>query len=214
MYLKVVACDMKKFIIPKIIRYIKNNTNYNNTKLKEIEYGIISIYLTISKIFIILVLSLVFNIFREVIIFMLIFNILRTTGFGLHATKSWICLISSILMFIGLPLICMYISIPIYIKLIMGIIGIFLMYKNAPADTKKRPIVSKKKRLILKLISTILAVIFSVSSIVIKSEFLSNCLIFGLMLENILISPFTYKLFKLPYNNYITFLKNHPEYLK
>ena len=86
------------------------------------------------------------------------------------------------------------------------------MYKNAPADTKKKPIINKKRRFILKLISTILAIIFSISAIIINNNFLSNCLIFALILENIMIAPTTYKIFKLPYNNYITFLKEHPDF--
>ena len=88
------------------------------------------------------------------------------------------------------------------------------MFKNAPADTKKRPIVNKKRRLVFKIISTILAIIFSISAIIIKNKFLSNCLIFALVLENAMISPIVYKIFKLPYNNYITYLKEHPEFVK
>ena len=145
---------------------------------------------------------------------MIIFNILRTTGFGLHATKSWICLLSSTLIFIGIPLLSIYIKLNLYIKILIGIISIVFMFKNAPADTKKRPIVNKKRRLILKMISTILAIIFSISAIIINNGFLSNCFIFALIVENILIAPLTYKLFKLPYNNYITFLKEHPDFAK
>lgn len=203
---------MKKFAVNKIMNYIKKNTNYNDIKLKEIEYGIVSIYITISKIIVILILSLILGIFKETLTFMLFFNILRTTGFGLHATKSWMCWISSIIAFIGTPLICKCISLNTYVKIIICIIGIILMYKNAPADTKKKPIVNKKRRFILKLISTILAIIFSISAIIINNKFLSNCLIFALILENILISPITYKIFKLPYNNYISFLKEHPDF--
>lgn len=205
---------MKKFIIAKCMNYIKNNTDYDEIKLKEIEYGIVSIYLTFSKIIIILILSLILGIIKEVIVFMIFFNILRTTGFGLHATKSWICLLSSTLTFIGIPLICKYIQINIYIKVLICVISIILMCKNAPADTKKRPIVSKKRRLTFKILSTILAIIFSISAIIIKNNFLSNCLIFALILENIMISPISYKIFKLPYNNYITFLKEHPDFSK
>lgn len=203
---------MKKFIVNKIMNYIKQNTNYDNVKLKEIEYGIVSIYITISKIIVILMLSFILGIFKEVLIFMLFFNILRTTGFGLHATKSWMCWISSIITFIGIPLICKYIFLHIYIKVVICILGVIFMYKNAPADTKKKPIVNRKRRLILKLISTVFAIIFSISAIIINSNFLSNCLIFALILENILISPVTYKIFKLPYNNYINFLKDHPDF--
>lgn len=203
---------MKKFIISKCMKYIKKNTNYNKTKLKEIEYGLVSIYLTFSKIIIILILSLSLGLLKEVIIFMVFFNILRTTGFGLHATKSWICLLTSTLSFIGIPILCKYLYINNIIKIIICIIGVILMFKNAPADTKKRPIVNKKRRLVFKLISTILAIIFSISAITINNNFLSNCLVFALILENIMISPTVYKIFKMPYNNYITFLKEHPDF--
>ena len=40
---------MKKIIITKIMNYIKKKTNYSKTELEKIQYGIVSIYLTISK---------------------------------------------------------------------------------------------------------------------------------------------------------------------
>lgn len=203
---------MKKFIVNNIMAYIKKNTEYDEIKLKEIEYGIVSIYLTFSKIIIVLIIAFILGIIKDVIIFMVFFNILRTTGFGLHATKSWICLLSTTLLFIGIPILCNYIKINSIIKIIVCIIGILLMFKNSPADTKKKPIINKKRRFILKIISTFLAIIFSISAIIIDSNFLSNCLIFALILENIMIAPTTYKIFKLPYNNYITFLKEHPDF--
>jgi len=86
------------------------------------------------------------------------------------------------------------------------------MFKNSPADTKKRPIVNKKRRRVYKVLSVILAIIFTICSITIKYNFISNCLIFGLVMQNFMISPTVYKIFKLPYNNYLTFLKEHPEY--
>lgn len=205
---------MKKFIVNKIMNYIKKNTSYNDIKLKEIEYGITSIYLTFSKTIIILILSFILGIFNEVLVFMIFFSILRTTGFGLHATKSWICLISSTIIFIGSPLLCMHVSLNTFIKIIIGVIGVIFMYKNAPADTKKNPIVNKNRRTTLKIISTFSACVFLVSAIIIKNNFLSNCLILALALENILIAPFTYKIFKMPYNNYIDFLKQHPDFIK
>lgn len=194
------------------MNYIKNKTNFDDIKLKEIEYGLVSIYLTFSKIIIVLILSFLLNIFKEVIIFMICFNILRTPAFGLHATKSWICLISSILIFIGLPLLCLYININTQLKLMICLTGTLFMFKNAPADTHKKPIVNKKRRLIYNTISTILAIVFSIISVTINDNFISNCLVFALLLENCLIAKTTYRIFKLPYNNYITFLEKHPEF--
>lgn len=203
---------MKKFIINKCMNYIKKNTNYNKTKLEEIEYGLVSIYLMISKLIIIVAISILLGIFKEMLIYMLIYNILRMPSFGLHATKSWICLLSSTILFIGIPYLCIFLSIPMILKIIIGILGILFMLKNAPADTKKKPIVSKKRRQTYKFISTLLTISFSFGVILIKNNFISNCLVFAIIMQNFMISSLTYKIFKLPYNNYIAFLKEHPDF--
>ena len=194
------------------MNYIEKNTNYSKTQLAEIKYGIEGIYLTISKCIVIFIIALLLGIFKEMIIFMLIYNVLRTSSFGLHATKSWICLLSSIILFIGIPYLCIILNIPIIVKVIICILGICLMFKNSPADTKKRPIVSKKRRKIYKTISTLLTILFSFIAIFVNNNFISNCFLFAIVLQNLMISPIVYKIFNLPYNNYITFLKEHPDF--
>ena len=194
------------------MNYIEKNTNYSKTQLAEIKYGIEGIYLTISKCIVIFIIALLLGIFKEMIIFMLIYNILRMPSFGLHATKSWICLLSSSILFIGIPHLCIILNIPIIVKVIICILGICLMFKNSPADTKKRPIVSKKRRKIYKTISTLLTILFSFIAIFVNNNFISNCFVFAIVLQNLMISPIIYKIFNLPYNNYITFLKEHPDF--
>lgn len=203
---------MKDFFIKKSMNYIKKNTNYNEIKLKEIKYGLEGLYLTFSKFIIISSIAILLNQFKEMLIFLLTFNLIRFFAFGLHATKTWICLITSIIIFIGIPYICNFIIIKNIFKFIICISSVFLIFKNAPADTHKKPIVSKRIRKAYKLLSTTIAIILSFICICTKNNFLSNCLIFSLILENILISPITYKIFKLPYNNYIKFLKDHPDF--
>ena len=82
-----------------------------------------------------------------------------------------------------------------------------LIYTYAPADTKKRPIINSLKRRKLKLISTLIAVIYIILNFIIVKNFILNALLFSLILEVIMILPTTYKFFKLPYNNYINYLK-------
>ena len=161
---------------------------------------------------IISIISLFLGIFKDMIIFMVLFNLIRTFAFGVHATKSWICLISSAIIFVGVPLISHYLTLNLLLKLFIGILCIIFIFKNSPADTKKRPIVSIRRRLILNYISTTIAIIFVILSLIINNDYISNCLIFSLILENILISPLVYKFFNLPYNNYIDFLKSHPDF--
>ena len=138
---------MKNKIINFCLNIIKKKyPQYNEEKISVIKYGLESIYLLITKLIIIILLAYLLGLVKELIIFLLIYNIIRTFSFGLHATKSWICLLSSTLIFILIPLVCKYVFLNTYIKIIIGIIMIILFYKNAPADTKKRPIISKKRR--------------------------------------------------------------------
>lgn len=204
---------MKNKVINGCMNYIKKNTNYDEVKLKEIKYGLEGIYLTITKLIVIFSIATILGIVKELIIYMIIYNFIRMPSFGLHATKSWICLISSTILFIGIPYLCIILDIPIIVKSIICIIGIYLMYKNSPADTYKRPIINKKRREIYKTLSTILTIIYSFIAIFIDNSFISNCFIFAIIMQNGMISPTVYRIFGLPYNNYIKYLKDHPEYV-
>lgn len=203
---------MKKLIINKCINYIKKYNNYSNEDIEIIKYGLEGIYLSITKVAIILTISFLLGIFKEVIIFLLLFNIIRSTAFGLHASKSYICLITSTLIFILIPYLSLYISINVYIKTFISILCILYVYKYAPSDTKKRPIVNIKRRLVYKTISTITCIIYSFILIIINNRFISNALLFSMIVECFMISPFVYRIFNLPYNNYITFLKDNPDF--
>lgn len=200
---------MKKIIMNYTMNIIKKNGNYDEDKLAIIRYGLEGLYLTISKIVVIFLLAYILNILKEVIIFLLIYNVIRTTSFGLHATKSWICLLSSTLIFICFPFICKYIYLTNNIRVILGLILTLFIYKNSPADTHKRPIVNPKRRLFFKYTSTFIAIIFIFCSIFINNNFISNCFIFSLFVQTFMISPSVYKLFNLPYNNYLTYLANY-----
>ena len=196
---------MKNYIINGTINYILKYNHYNNIKQEELKYGLVAIYLLVTKLIIILIISALLGIFKEVVLFTIIYIPIRAVSFGLHATKSWVCLISSTTIFVGLPFISKYLLMPTYIKSIIGIISILLMFKNSPADTHKRPIVNKKRRLFFKYSSVLISIIYTILSIFINNNFIANCLLFALLIQCFLTSPLIYKLFKLPYNNYKCF---------
>ena len=197
---------MRKKVVNKIVKYIKSKKKLSKDEEDIIIYGLESLYILITKLFIISLVAYLLGIFIEYIIFLLLFNIIRIFAYGVHATKSYICLIISLVTFILLPYICTKMVIPFVYKLIIGIPLILLIYKNSPADTYKRPIINKKRRYRLKITSTIISIIYIIVSLYVPS-FYSNALIFSLILENIFISPTTYKIFKLPYNNYLNYIK-------
>lgn len=200
---------MKKFVLDKCMNIIKNNMQYDDTKLEEIRYGLEGIYLTITKITIISILCIILGIFKEFLIFLIIYSIMRAPSFGIHASKSWICLITSTIVFIGFPLLSIYTKLNLITKIIIGTISIIGICLFSPADTIKRPIINKTRRKIYKVLSTIIAITYIILSIKINNSFISNCFIYSTILQNILISPLTYKLFKMPYNNYKEYIKKY-----
>lgn len=193
---------MKDLIIGKQLNVIKKYNNFDDDKLAVIKYGLESIYILITKTIIILLISYLLGLLKQTVIFLVCYNFIRIPSFGLHATKSWICLVSSLLIFIILPFICTVITIPMYLKIIIGLIGLAFIIKNAPADTYKRPIISKKRRMFFKVCSSIVTIAMILFSLFIEDQFLANSLLFSIILQCFMISPTVYKFFKLPYNNY------------
>lgn len=199
---------MRDLIINKIMRLVDNGT-YNKTALEEMRYGFECIYILITKGIIVFSFAYILGILKYTLFFSLTFGIIRTFACGLHASKSWICTISSLLIFIIIPFLCKILVINKIIRFILMLFMAVLIIKYAPADTKKRPIINKKKRKIYKVISASLALIYISLTFILKNNFILNSLLFSLLLETIMILPITYKIFKLPYNNYINYLKLH-----
>ena len=181
---------------------ISGTNKYNKEQLEEIKYGLESIYLTISKVVVILFISFLFGLLKEAILFLLIFNILRAFAFGLHASKSIYCWISSSISFLLIPYISSNFEFPIIFHIVISIICFISFILYAPADTIKRPLINKKKRIIYKVLSIIISAIYITFIFITSNLLVKNMLTFALILETILILPITYKMFKLPYNNY------------
>ena len=119
----VIGNMIKNFVVNSSMNLINSLNKYDKVQLEEIKYGIESIYLAISKIIVILIISSLLGLLKEAIMFLLIFNILRAFAFGLHASKSIWCWISSSISFIGIPYICKMFIFPNLIYLILPIIS-------------------------------------------------------------------------------------------
>ena len=178
--------------------------DYSETQLEEIRYGLEGIYLSITKLVVISIVSIILHLFNEMLIMLICFNVLRMTGFGIHAKKSIDCWISSTIMFIGLPYISKLLIIPLPIHVVMSFVLFILILLYAPADTHKRPLIKKKKRIIYKIITSINTIILLIISFFTNSV-ITNLILFGILTEVILVNPLTYKLFNLPYKNYKTY---------
>lgn len=194
---------MKEVFLNHTINFIATNQkNLTEEDKEKLAYGLEGIYLTVTKMIIILLISLLLDFFKEFIITLILFNIIRFPGFGFHASKSIVCLISSTVLILGIPFLFTSIELPLNIKIILCIISIITFIIFAPADTYKRPLTNKKKRTIRKICTCLLALTYSVMIIIFNDYEISNLLLAALIIETLLVSPILYLLFGESYNNY------------
>lgn len=192
---------MKKVVINYFYNMILKYNHYSEEDKEKLLYGLEGLYLTISKLIIIALLSLIFHIVKEVFIILVLFNIIRYTAFGFHAEKSSQCLITSCLFFIGFPLLFKFITLDKTIINIFVIISILSYLLYAPADTVKRPIYDKKMRIIRKIATIAIAIIYYIC--ILEFDYsIGKLFLIALLIESIMIHPILYKIFKQPYANY------------
>ncbi len=184
----------------------QDHPEYNSTQIEELRYGLEGFYLTVTKSIVIFTIAIGLHIFFEMLLMLLFFNILRRTGFGLHANKSWICLLASTSVFLIFPLLAQHLILPFFIKVIFSIIAIILIYLYAPADTHKHPLIYKDRRRRYKYITTMNTILLAILLLVVQNEVLANLILFGIYNEIILILPITYRIFHHQYNNYKIYL--------
>lgn len=193
---------MKDLLINSAIHNIQKYYSYDKTKLEEIKYGLTGLYLHITKLIVIFSLSYILGYIIPLLILMALYSILRLTGFGVHAKKSWHCWIVSILTFLITPYLCTKLTIHYEVKVALGMFCVILLGIFAPADTEKRPLINQKKRITYKIISVLLGLGYIVLFSFIKDNMISNCILFAIIIETIFVLPITYKLFGVKYNNY------------
>ena len=193
---------IKNFVINNSMNMVQGLNKYNKEQLEEIKYGLEAIYLLITKFIVICLLSVILGLWKETLLLLLFFNLLRVTAFGIHASKSIYCWISSIISFLVIPYVSKILIIPNIVFIVISLICTILFSLYAPADTVKRPLINAKKRKIYKIITVLISIVYTISIFIIHNTIVNNLIMFAMILQVILILPITYKIFKLPYNNY------------
>ena len=198
---------MKNLIINNTINNIQKYYKYDDIKLKEIKYGLETLYLTIFKTIVVFIISALINTTKELLLIFIFYGLLRLTGFGLYAKRSIDCCISSLILFVGIPVLCKKLTIDINMASTILMIALILLFIYAPADTEKRPLINKKKRIIYKLLTSITTIVYIFIINLTKNITLQNTLFFSILIETLLVLPISYKLFGLKYNNYKNYKK-------
>lgn len=182
---------MRDKLVDNIMLKIKdNNKDLDDIKFLEIRYGLQGLYTLITKTSIIILLAIILGIFDKFIIFLIFYFLLRSVGYGTHASSNMRCWIFSIVLLLGIPVLFTYIEFNLTSKVIMWIIFFLNYIIFCPADTKKRPMINKKRKLKFKLIILLISIIYLVIMLFFKN--ISNLVLGAMFLEALLINPLGY----------------------
>lgn len=196
---------MKEVFLERSLQLLNKEYNYQGDDLDRVKYGLEVIYISITKMFVILLVSIIFKAFKETLLMIIFVNGLRTFAYGIHAKKSWHCYISSIICFVLSPMLFKFIEISIIQKILLSIICFISYVVFAPADTHKRPLINKEHRKKLKINALIVCSIYIAIIFISKNTLINNMIILSMITEMFVINPIIYKIFDMPYNNYMTY---------
>lgn len=193
---------MKEKFLDFCITFLQKNNDYSELEIKKLRYGLEGIYLTLTKTVIILLVSVILNIFLETLFCILLFNIIRYFAFGFHAEKSFHCLLLSLFNFVAIPYIFLKVNNSLTLNIVISLLCLVCILIFAPADTVKRPLKDKKKRMKRKVLTFLTGCLYTLLIVFLKNSFISDILVSTLIITVIVINPITYKIFGQPYNNY------------
>lgn len=169
----------------------------------KMKLGLEMLLINLAKIGLVYGVALTFHLMWQTLIMHGAYFAIRRTAFGLHANNSIICSILSLALFIGIPFLSQnYIMLDNYMVGILGFIFTALLYRYAPADTDKFPLLGKERREKLRRITVTACLIIVLIALVCPSPVVKSLLMLGVMSQVIMVLPITYKLLKRSYNNY------------
>ncbi|MFT5875641.1 MAG: accessory gene regulator B [Clostridium sp.] len=191
-------------------------TDYVNARLPDkteedleiIRYGLEVLFMNFTKLPIILGIGYLLGVFSYTFYTLIMFGLIRMFAGGIHAKKSYNCLLSMLVMIFGSIYLSLNYRTSGLMKVIIFLVTICIYFRYAPADTEEKPYLDSLIRKQLKIKSMVTAIIYFFISITIKDMFFSNMFIHVLWIEGIVILPITYKLLKRRYNNYEHYSEN------
>ena len=194
---------VEKFCIFLVNKMRKENPVIDDERAEIICYGLQLLLGEVPKMFITLIVAYMLGIFRLTIIMVLVLMPYRVFSGGFHLHTHIGCIISTTLYYCCIPKISIYFYFNSQTKLIFVlcalIFGIIIIKRYAPADTENVPILQEKERKQKKILSYITYILGLTIALFIKDNVVSNIIIFGYIMQTLMITPIAYKLTKNKY---------------
>ena len=195
-------------MIDKITQSLTNKIkeempDVDDERAEVINYGLQILLGEVPKIFIMLLIAYVLGVFKLSLITFLILMPYRGASGGFHLKTHIGCIISTCTFYCGVAWLSKNILLEditrYFLCFAIGIFGIIMIKLYAPADTEEVPIISKKIRKKKQIVSYITFIIGLIISVLIKNNTISNIIIFGYLIQTLMITRVAYKITN---NNY------------
>lgn len=190
-------------MIDKICMFLTNRIRkempeINDEKAEVINYGLQNIIGEIPKTFLVLIIAYFLGIWKETLITFLLLIPYKNASGGFHLKTHLGCIIGTTTFYCGIAVLSKYVILSEMLKYIMIIViwifGMCMIKLYAPADTENVPILTKKDRRIQQIISYITFSIGLFMAGIINYPIVSNIIIFGYLLQTLMITKLAYRL--------------------
>lgn len=193
----------KKKMIDKFCTFLVNKMrkempDIDDERAEVIIYGLQLIIGEIPKILITFVIAYLLGILKLTILTVIALTPYRICSGGFHLKTHLGCILSTTLYYCGVPMIAKYVAISQNIEYILALViwvfGMIMVKLYAPADTENVPILRKSERKQKQILSYIMLTLGITLAIVIKNPVISNILLFGNLIQSMMITRLAYNL--------------------
>ena len=194
---------VEKFCLFLTNRMRKENPEIDDERAEIINYGLQLLVGEIPKMLITIGIAYLLGILKLTVIMVILILPFRAFSGGFHLHTHIGCILSTTLFYCGIAKISNYIYLHSLEKVIfvlcVWIFGIIIISLYAPADTENVPILRKKERKQKKILSYITFTLGLILALVIKNNAVCNIIIFGYLVQTLMITPIAYKITKNSY---------------
>ena len=194
---------VEKFCLFLTNRMRKENPEIDDERAEIINYGLQLLVGEIPKMLITIGIAYLLGILKLTVIMVILILPFRAFSGGFHLHTHIGCILSTTLFYCGIAKISNYIYLHSLEKVIfvlcVWIFGIIIISLYAPADTENVPILRKKERKQKKILSYIIFTLGLILALVIKNNAVCNIIIFGYLVQTLMITPIAYKITKNSY---------------
>lgn len=190
-------------MIDKICTFLTNRIrkempDIDDERAEVINYGLQNIIGEIPKTFLVLIIAYFLGIWKETLLTFILLIPYKNASGGFHLKTHLGCIIGTTIFYCGIPVLAKLLIINEIVKYIiivaLWIFGMCMIRLYAPADTENVPILTKKDRNRKRIIAYITFSVGLVIAGIINYNTISNIIIFGYLLQSLMITKLAYRL--------------------